>query len=74
MVILTARVAPDLEDHRTEAVAAPADRTELPRIIVLLVNHVRLVKDLLCLFQAETVLLLGRSALLRIELKAHTRI
>jgi hypothetical protein len=41
------RVVPNLEDHGTEAAAAPSDGTELLRIIALLVNYVNLVEDLL---------------------------
>jgi hypothetical protein len=35
---------PDLEDHRTETAATPANCTELFRVAIHLVNEVRLVK------------------------------
>ncbi len=44
MVILTRRIAPDFEDHSTDARATPADCAVLLRGIVLLINEVRLVE------------------------------
>jgi hypothetical protein len=44
MVVFAFRVIPDLEDHGTEAPAAPANCTELFRIVILLVNQVRLAR------------------------------
>jgi len=62
---------PDLEDHRTKAPATPTDGTELFRIVVPLVDQVRLVEDLLRLLQADAVLTLDGPALRFIEDEAH---
>jgi hypothetical protein len=74
VVVFAFRVMPDLEDYGTEAPTAPANSTELFRIIVLLVNQVRLVKDLLHFFQTDTMFSLDYPALRSIKLEAHIRI
>ena len=56
MVVFASGVIPDFEDDRTQAASAPPDRAILLRIVILLINQVRLVKDLLRLFKADTVL------------------
>jgi hypothetical protein len=73
MVVLASGITPDLEDDGAERFSAPSDRTELLRIIVLLVNQVRLVKDLLRFFQADAVLSFDGSALRWIKIEAHIR-
>jgi hypothetical protein len=74
VVVFAVRVMPDLEDHRTEAPATPANCTELFRIVILLVNQVRLVENLLCFLQADAVLMLDSLTLRSIELEAYLRI
>lgn len=71
VVVLSFRVMPDLKDHGTEAPAAPPGCTELFRIVLLLVNQVRLVKNLPRLLQADPMLFLNGIALRLIELEAH---
>jgi len=65
---------PDLEDHRTKAPANQPNGTELFRIVVPLVDQVRLVEDLLRLLQADAVFTLDGAALRFIEDEAHLRI
>jgi hypothetical protein len=72
MVEITLRILPDLEDYRTEAPATPANRTELFRIVVLLVDQVCLIEYLLRLLQANTVFSPYGAALGSVELEAHT--
>ncbi len=62
MVIRTRCIAPDFEDHSTGARATPAYCAVLLRVIVLLVNEVRLVENLLRLSQADTVFPFDRPA------------
>ena len=71
MVILTIIVPPRFEDHRGKLSPAPADCAELLRIIIFLIDQIRLVENLLRLAQADTMLLLDRFALPRIEVEAH---
>lgn len=71
MVVLALFVKPDLKDHRTESSITPANRAELFRLITSLVDQIDLIEDLLCRFQADTVLSLDGAALRSIKLKAH---
>ena len=74
MVVFAVRVMPDLENHRTEAPATSANCTELFRLVILLVNQVRLVENFLRLFQADAVLSLDGLTLRSFELEPHIRI
>jgi hypothetical protein len=58
MVIFAIGVMPDLENHGTEAPAAPANCAELLRIVFLPVDQVGLAKNLLRLLPADAVFLL----------------
>jgi hypothetical protein len=49
---------PDLENYGTEPPAAPADGTELLRVLALLVNQICLIKDLLRFFQTDAMFFL----------------
>ncbi len=71
MVVLALFVKPDLKDHRTESPITPADRAELFRVIISLVNQIGLIEDLLCRFQADTMLSLNGAALRSIKFEAH---
>jgi hypothetical protein len=71
MVVFALGVIPDLEYDRTQHTTAPTDRTELFRIVVLLVHQVSLIKDLLRLFKANAVLSFDVTALPAIELAAR---
>jgi hypothetical protein len=62
---------PDLENHGTEAAAAPTDCTERFRIVALLVDEVHLIEYVLRLFQADAVFSLDVPALLSIVLEPH---
>ena|SRR5579863_3928972 len=74
VVVFALRVMPDLKNHGTKASIAPANGTELFRIVVLLVDQVDLIKNLLRLTQADTMLLFDGAALGFIELEADIRI
>ena len=63
MVVFALRVMPDLENHGADAPPAPTNSAKLLRIVVLLVNQVRLVKDFLRLLQADAMFLLDGPAL-----------
>jgi hypothetical protein len=65
---------PDLENHGTEASTAPANGTELFRIVVLPVDQLHLVEYLLRLSQADAMFLFDSAALGFVELQAHWRI
>jgi hypothetical protein len=71
MVVLAQFVNPDLKDDRTESPITPADRAELFRIIISLVNQVGLIEDLLCRFQADTMLSLNGAALRSTKFEAQ---
>lgn len=63
MVIFPFGIVPDLEDHGTQAPAAPPDRAELLGVLVLLVNQISLIENLLSLFEADAVLPLNLQVL-----------
>ena len=71
MVVFAVGVMPDLKNHGTEAAPAPPDRTKLFRIVLLLVDDVRLIEYFLRLVQADAVLSLGTPALLFVKLKPN---
>jgi hypothetical protein len=71
MVVLTVGIMPNLKDHRAEVSARPTDCAELLWIVILLVNHVHLIKDLLRFFEADTMFLFDSPALCRIEFNAQ---
>src|ERR1035441_1566403 len=71
VVKLAPGVMPDLEDHGTEAAAAPTYCTKLFRVIALLVDEIHLIKYVLRLFQADPVLSLDVPTLLSLELEPH---
>ncbi len=62
---------PDFEDHRTKAALAPADRTKLFRIVVPLVDQVRLVEYILSFFEADAMFFPDLAAFVFIELEPH---
>jgi hypothetical protein len=74
MVVFAVRITPDFENHGTEARPTPADGTELCRVFVLPVNDIRLVEDLLGLFQTYAVSSLDIPALRFVELEARSYI
>jgi hypothetical protein len=55
MVVLTLGVVLDLEDHGTQPSVAPANRTILLRVVVLLVDQVGLLKNLLNFFETDAM-------------------
>jgi len=65
---------PDFEDHRTKATLAPADRTKLLRIVVLLVNHADLVEYILSFFEADAMFFPDLAAFVFIEREPHVNI
>ena len=71
MIVLASLIAPNLENHGTEASPAPANGAELFRIVVLLVDQVDLVEDLLRLSQADTMFLFDGAALGFLELQLY---
>jgi hypothetical protein len=62
---------PDLENHGAEAAAAPADCTELLRIVALPVDEVHLIEYVPRLLQADAVFSLDVPALHSIEIEPH---
>jgi hypothetical protein len=64
----------DFENHRAEPTASPSDRAELFRIVVLLVDKVRLIENLTRLLQANPVFSFDFPALLRVELEPRRHI
>jgi hypothetical protein len=62
VAVFALSILADLENDRTEATAAPTDRTKLLRIVRLLVNDVHLIEYFLCLFQADAVFPLDAQA------------
>ena len=71
MIIFALGVRPDFEDDGTQQSATPPDCTELFRIVILLVNQIRLVKDLLRLFQADAVFPLYITIFIVLKVKAR---
>jgi len=62
---------PDFEDYGTEATLAPADRTKLLRIVVLLVDLVDLIEYIFRFLEADAMFSFDFAALLFIELEPH---
>jgi hypothetical protein len=73
-VIFTFRILSDLKDDGTQAAAAPSNCAMLFRVIAFLVNQVRLIEDLLRLFQADAMLPFDFFALFPIEVESHGRV
>jgi hypothetical protein len=62
---------PNLENDRAETAVGPTDGAKLFRIIILLVDDVRLIEYSLRLFQADAMFSLDAPVLLFVELEAH---
>jgi hypothetical protein len=69
MVVFALRVMPDFENCGAEAASAPTDCTKLFRIVILLVNQIRLVENLLRFLETNAVLLFDASTLIAIKLE-----
>jgi hypothetical protein len=70
-IVFAPGIVPNLENDGTEPAAGPTDGAKLLRLIVLLVDDVRLIEYVLRLFQADAMFSLDAPALLFVELEAH---
>ena len=71
VIIFAPGIAPNLENDGTEPTAGPTDGAKLFRIVILLVDDVRLIEYILRLFQADAMFSLDAPALLVVELETH---
>lgn len=71
MVILALRLVPDLKNHGTKPATAPSDGAKLLRVLIPLINQIRLIENLLRFLQADTVFQSDIPALPGIKLQAH---
>ena len=71
VIVFAPGIVPNLENYGTEQATGPTDGAKLFRIIILLVDDVRLIEYILRLFQADAMFSLGAPALLLVELEAH---
>ena len=71
VIVFAPGIVPNLENDGTAPTTGPTDGAKLFRIVILLVDDVRLIEYILRLFQADAMFSLDAPALLVVELEAH---